>query len=96
VYFSPVRFEASLAGSRIGVTFGADIWQHYTQSARREKDREPFAISFYLMTRTRVSWIRIAMLTVAVLALLPSTIAFGMYGFTGVLFATLLVALAKG
>jgi hypothetical protein len=48
------------------------------------------------MMRARVSWTRVAMMTVAVLALLPSTIAFGMYGFTGVLFAILLVALAKG
>jgi hypothetical protein len=42
-----------------------------------------------------VSWLRIGLLVGAVLALMPLTVRFGLFGFVGGLFFLLLAALAK-
>lgn len=44
---------------------------------------------------TRISWLRVALLVAGVLALLPLTVVFGLYGFLGGLFFLLLAALAR-
>ncbi len=43
----------------------------------------------------RVSWIRVSLLVVGLLALVPATVVFGIFGFAGVLFFMLLAVLAK-
>jgi len=43
----------------------------------------------------RTSWLRILLLVIGVLALLPLTILFGLFGFIGGLFVLLLVAFAQ-
>jgi len=45
--------------------------------------------------RPSVSWLRIAFLVIGVLALVPLTIVFGLFGFLGALFFMLLAAMAK-
>lgn len=45
--------------------------------------------------RPRVSWLRIALLVIGVLALLPLTFMFGLFGFLAALFFLLLAAFAK-
>jgi hypothetical protein len=41
------------------------------------------------------SWLRIALMVAGILALVPLTIVFGLFGFLGGLFFLLLAALAK-
>lgn len=43
----------------------------------------------------QVSWTRVALLVVGILALIPATVAFGLLGFVGVLFFMLLAAMAR-
>lgn len=45
--------------------------------------------------RQGISWLRIALLVIGVLALLPLTFVFGLFGFLGGLFFMLLAALAE-
>jgi hypothetical protein len=47
------------------------------------------------MTEPRASWLRIGFLVGGVLALLPLTFLFGIFGFLSALFFLLLAALAK-
>lgn len=45
-------------------------------------------------TKPATSWLRIALMVVGVLALLPLTMIFGVFGFIGGLFFLLIAALA--
>lgn len=42
-----------------------------------------------------ISWLRVTLLVVGVLAIVPMTLLFGLYGFIGALFFLLLAAIAK-
>jgi hypothetical protein len=43
----------------------------------------------------QVSWVRVALMVGGVVALLPATVLFGLYGFIAVLFFLLLAAIAR-
>jgi hypothetical protein len=47
------------------------------------------------MASAPVSWLRISLMVVGLLALLPLTLLFGLYGFLAALFFLLLAAMAK-
>lgn len=47
------------------------------------------------MTGSRVSWLRVGLMTGGLLLLIPATVLFGIFGFLGILFFLLLAAIAK-